>query len=395
MTAPASTRRLVSLVFPIYNEEGNIPLLFSTITGILAERPDLDFELIFINDGSRDRSLELLGELAEKDDRVKVIDFSRNFGHQIAVTAGLDQARGNAVIVMDSDLQDPPRVCLELIQKWEEGWDVAYAQRRTRKDTLFKRATANLFYRTLELLADIDIPRNTGDFRIMDRAVVDQMVAMREHKRFLRGMVSYVGFKQIAVPFDRDERHAGETGYPFRKMVSFATDGILSFSVAPLVLISRVGYAFSALAFVGIVYALLSRILLPNVVVQGWTFVVISILGVGGVQLIMLGVLGSYIGRIYTEAQGRPLYIVRSIIGGKPTQNMADRAGLDVASVGRTELQPVGHPELDEPGSPRAGVGRPAKAGSPQPGLDRPAKVGSAQPNLERPAKVGSAGRTE
>ncbi len=347
MTTQASARRLISLVFPIYNEEGNIPLLYTTMSGILAERPDLDFELIFVNDGSRDRSLELLAELADKDERVKVIDFSRNFGHQIAVTAGLDQARGNAVIVMDSDMQDPPRVCLELIQKWEEGWDVAYAQRRTRKDTLFKRVTANVFYRTLALLADIDIPRNTGDFRIMDRAVVDQMVAMREHKRFLRGMVSYVGFKQTAVPFDRDERHAGETGYPLKKMLSFATDGILSFSVVPLMLISRVGFFFSALAFIGIIYALLSRILLPDVVVEGWTFVVISILGVGGIQLIMLGVLGSYIGRIYTEAQGRPLYIVRSVMGGRPTQNVAERSGLDVDSSGRSELDPVGHPELE------------------------------------------------
>ena len=252
MAIQPSTRRLVSLVFPIYNEEGNIPLLYTTVTGILAERPDLDFELIFINDGSRDRSLELLGELQQQDPRVTVIDFSRNFGHQIAVTAGLDQARGNAVIVMDSDMQDPPRICLELIARWEEGRDVAYAQRRTRKDKLFKRVTANMFYRTLEVLADIEIPRNTGDFRIMDRAVVDQMVAMREHKRFLRGMVSFVGFKQVAVPFDRDERHAGETGYPLRKMISFATDGILSFSVAPLVLISRIGYGLAALAFPGV-----------------------------------------------------------------------------------------------------------------------------------------------
>lgn len=308
-----TNKKLVSFIFPIYNEEGNIELLYKTIAKLLKENPLYNYELIFINDGSRDTSLELLKTLHKKDARVKVIDFSRNFGHQIAVTAGIDYAKGDAVIIMDSDLQDPPRVSFELLKKWEEGYQVAYAQRRTRKDTFFKKLTADLFYRTLEKLADIKIPRNTGDFRLIDRKVVDELKKFKEHNRFLRGMVSYIGFRQIAVPFDRDERHAGETGYPFRKMIKFAADGIFSFSTTPLKLIRNVGFFIAILAFAGIVYALLMKIFVPSVTIEGWTFIVISILLVGGIQLIMLGVLGSYIGRIYTEAQDRPLYMISSV----------------------------------------------------------------------------------
>lgn len=314
-------KRLVSLVFPVFNEEGNLSLLDQRMREVIAHRPDLDFEFIFVNDGSRDRSIDLLTSLAEQHDDVTVVDFSRNFGHQLAVTAGLDHANGNAAIVMDADLQDPPEVCLQLIEKWEEGFDVAYAQRRSRKDTIFKRATASLYYRLLHHLATVDIPRNTGDFRLIDRAVIDQLKLMREHNRFIRGMVSYVGFKQIAVPFDRDERHAGSTGYPLGKMIKFALDGILGFSTAPIQLVSRVGYLFSLASILGIIYALVLRIWFPQITIPGWTFIVISLLLIGGLQFIFLGVLGSYIGRIYTEAQNRPLYIVRNILTnrrGKP-----------------------------------------------------------------------------
>lgn len=275
------------------------------------------YEVLFINDGSKDNSLELLKNLAKRDDRITVIDFARNFGHQIAVTAGLDYAKGDAVIIMDSDMQDPPKVSFELIAKWEEGYDVVYAQRRSRKDTFFKKLTADLFYRTLQKLADIDIPRNTGDFRLLDRKVVDEMKRFKEHNRFLRGMVSYIGFNQVAVQFDRDERHAGETGYPLKKMLKFAADGIFSFSSAPLKLISRTGYITALIAFLGILYALFMRIFFPAVTIEGWTFIVISILFIGGVQMIMLGVLGSYIGRIYTEAQNRPLYTISSIVSNE------------------------------------------------------------------------------
>jgi glycosyltransferase involved in cell wall biosynthesis len=305
------TRKLVSYVFPVYNEAGNVDMLFETLTGVVELRVDLDFEFVFVNDGSRDNSLELLTALHERDARVVVVNLSRNFGHQIAVTAGLDASSGEAIIIMDSDLQDPPAVSLELIEKWEEGWDVVYAQRASRKDTLFKRATASAYYRLLRRLADIDIPPNTGDFRLIDRKVVDGLARMGEHNRFLRGMVSFVGYRQIPVQFRRDERHAGVTGYPLSRMIKFASDGILSFSSAPLRLISSTGYLFSALSFVGIVYALVMKIFAPAVTIDGWTFMVISVLLMGGIQMIMLGVLGSYIGRVYTESQGRPLYFVQ------------------------------------------------------------------------------------
>lgn len=306
-------KKVVSYIFPIYNEEGTIPLLYKTISELITSHSKYNYQLIFVNDGSRDTSLLLLNTIQEKDPRVVVIDLARNFGHQIAVTAGIDQASGDAIIIMDSDMQDPPKVSLELLQKWEEGYDVVYAQRRSRKDTLFKRITADIFYRSLQKLADIDIPRNTGDFRLIDRRVADALRQMPEHNRFLRGMVSWVGFRQIAVPFDRDERHAGETGYPLKKMIKFAADGIFSFSDAPLRLISKTGYTIAGLAFLGILYALYMKLFLPHITLEGWTFMVISVLLIGGIQLIMLGVLGGYIGRIYTESQNRPLYTINKI----------------------------------------------------------------------------------
>jgi polyisoprenyl-phosphate glycosyltransferase len=307
------SKKFISYIFPIYNEEDNIDLLYSTMSALLAKNNKYKYELIFINDGSKDSSLSKLIALSKNDPRVSVIDFSRNFGHQIAVTAGLDQAIGDAVIIMDSDMQDPPTVSFELVEKWEEGYDVVYAQRKSRKDTFFKKLTASMFYKTLQRLADIDIPRNTGDFRLMDRRVVEEMKRFKEHNRFLRGMVSFVGFRQTAVQFDRDERHAGVTGYPLKKMLKFAADGIFSFSTYPLKFISNFGFFVAGLAFLGIVYAVMMKILAPEVTIEGWTFIVISILFIGGVQMIMLGVLGSYIGRIYTESQDRPLYIVRNV----------------------------------------------------------------------------------
>lgn len=207
--------------------------------------------------------------------------------------------------------------CFELIKKWEEGYEVVYAQRRTRKDTFFKKLTAKWFYIVLEKLADIKIPRNTGDFRLVDRKVVEELKKFKEHNRFLRGMVSYVGFKQAAVLFDRDERYAGETGYPLKKMLKFAADGIFSFSLAPLKLITNVGFGIALLSLIGIVYAIVMKIFFPSVTVAGWTFIVISILFIGSIQLIMLGVLGSYIGRIYTESQDRPLYFIANIYSSR------------------------------------------------------------------------------
>jgi len=304
----------ISFVLPIYNEEGNIALLHKTlIKTIKAIDKQYVFQFVYINDGSRDNSLVVLKELAEKDRRIKIINFARNFGHQLAVTAGLDYAEGDAVIIMDTDLQDPPSVCLDLIGEWEKGYDVIYAQRRTRKDSAFKKLTANIYYRLLKRLADIDIPRNTGDFRLLDRRVVNALNKFREHDRFLRGLVSYVGFKQKGVLFDRDSRHSGKTNYPFKKMMKLASDGLIGFSDIPIRIISRTGYLISFISFAGIVYALVEKIFFPQNVVSGWTFIIIAVLFIGGIQLILLGVIGNYIGRIYTETQNRPLYIIESI----------------------------------------------------------------------------------
>jgi dolichol-phosphate mannosyltransferase len=307
-------KKKISYIFPIYNETDNIDLLYKSIHKLLLTRKkDYNFEIIFVNDGSKDDSLEKLMAIQQKDSRVSVINFARNFGHQLAVTAGLDYATGDAVIIMDSDMQDPPKVSLELIDKWEEGYDVVYAQRRTRQDSMFKKLTAYIFYWLLRRVAEIDIPPNTGDFRLVSRRVVDVIGQFREHNRFLRGMISYSGFRQVAVPFDRDKRHAGKSHYPIKNMLKLAGDGIFGFSWSPLKLISRVGYIMSGVSFVGIIYVIALKLFDPSAAVHGWTFASAAVLLIGGIQLMTLGVLGNYIGRIYTEAQNRPLYIVESI----------------------------------------------------------------------------------
>ncbi|GAB3284277.1 glycosyltransferase family 2 protein [Sinomonas notoginsengisoli] len=325
---------LVSFVLPVHNEAGNIQTLHMRLEQI-TEAADFRAEFVYVNDGSGDTSLEILRQISSADRRVTVLDFSRNFGHQIAVTAGLDIARGDAVVIMDTDLQDPPEVVLQLVSAWREGADVAYAQRRTRKDSLFKRMTAAAFYRLLSRLSDIDIPQNTGDFRLMDRRVVDEVKKYREVDRYLRGMVSHVGFTQVAVPFDRDERLSGQSGYPLRKMLKLAADGILGFSTFPLIIISRVGFLASGLAVLGALYALAMKLFAPENVVEGWTFIVISVLFVGGLQISMLGILGEYIGRIYREVQDRPLYTVRSVI----------RGGVDTFRRGPSQIQDLGRVE--------------------------------------------------
>jgi glycosyltransferase involved in cell wall biosynthesis len=315
-------KKLISYVFPIYNETDNIDFLYETICHLLLTRKKVyNFEIIFVNDGSKDDSLRKLLAIQKKDKCVSVINFARNFGHQIAVTAGLDYAHGDAVIIMDSDLQDPPEVSLQLINKWEEGYDVVYAQRRTRKDTYFKKQTAAWFYWLLNRVADIDIPPNTGDFRLISRRVVDALAEFREHNRFLRGLISYVGFRQIAVPFDRDERRAGTSSYPIKNMLKLAGDGIFGFSWSPILMISRLGYAISTLSFLGIMYVIALKLFDPSQAVPGWTFTAAAVLFIGGIQLVMLGVLGNYVGRIYAEAQNRPLYIVESTRGPRKSNS--------------------------------------------------------------------------
>lgn len=322
--------RQIAFVFPIYNESGNIVLLHRTVSEVVSGL-DYEIQMVFVNDGSTDDSLALLRDLQSRDPRVLVLDLARNFGHQIAVTAGIDEAEGDAVIIMDSDLQDPPAVALELIAKWEEGWDVVYAQRRTRKDTLFKRFTASLFYTLLDRMADVRIPPDTGDFRLLDRRVADEIKKFREHDRFIRGMVSFVGFRQTAVQFDRDGRHEGESGYPLATMVKLAGDGIFGFSTYPLRVISRLGFLASALSVVGILYVLGVKLFRPDVAVAGWAFIVISILLMGGLQLIMLGVLGQYVGRIYRQVQARPLYAIRDSYGrGDAVDGDSPGRGVDV-----------------------------------------------------------------
>lgn len=330
---PTTHPRRVAFIFPIFNEEENVDLLHSTVDEVTAPLAgQYDFSFIYIDDGSRDSSLEKLTELSHADARVTVIELSRNFGHQMAVTAGLDLVDADATIIMDSDLQDPPRVALELIEKWEQGYDVVYAQRRSRKDSAFKKFTAGAFYWFLRKMAAVDIPKNTGDFRLIDRKVVDELRKYRERDRFLRGLVSYIGFKQTAVLFDRDQRHAGVTGYPLRKMMRFAADGLLGFSVAPLRMITRLGYLISFLSFVGILYVGGVKLFAPETAVPGWAFLGVAMFFLGGIQIIMLGVLGSYIGRTYSQVQNRPLYGIASVRTGLPTPRHDD---VDAGSAAR------------------------------------------------------------
>ena len=313
---PGGSRR-VAYVLPVYDEVGGIDQFHAELVACTDRRPDLGFEFIYVDDGSRDESLQRLLDLRKRDGRVTVISLSRNFGHQMAVTAGLDAASdADAVVVMDVDLQDPPRVSLELIAAWENGADVVYAQRRTRRDGRFKRATAFGFYWLLERLASSEIPRNVGDFRLMDRRVVDEVVKFREQNRFLRGIVASVGFRQEAVLFDRDPRFAGSSGYPLRKMIKFAADGILGFSTIPLRMITRLGMLISVLSVLVACYAFAVKVFTPENAVPGWAFLGVGMFLLGGIQLVMMGIIGSYLGRVYVEVQQRPLYSVALVARG-------------------------------------------------------------------------------
>ncbi|WP_243790881.1 glycosyltransferase family 2 protein [Saccharopolyspora gloriosae] len=312
-TEEAATGSLISYVLPVFNEQDGIRRFHRELTAAINTRPDFEYEFVYVNDGSADDSLAMLRKLAEADPRVRVLDFARNFGHQIAITAGLDHAEGDAVIVMDTDLQDPPSVSVEMIDAWANGAEIVSARRRTRRDTRFKRLTAHAYYRLLHNLAEVDIPVDTGDFRLLDRRAAEELRGFRERSRFIRGMVASMGFQQAEVLFDREERAAGETKYPLRKMVRLAADGVTGFSTAPLKLITRIGFLSLALAALGILYAVAMRVFLPQVTVSGWTMLMVVMLFLGGVQMLSLGVIGSYVGRIYDEVRQRPLYIVRKV----------------------------------------------------------------------------------
>jgi dolichol-phosphate mannosyltransferase len=271
------------------------------------------FELVLVNDGSRDGSYRVMRELHMRDPRVRVVDFSRNFGHQVAISAGLDHARGAAVIILDSDLQDPPEVIPELVARWRKGAEVVYAQRRRRPgETRFKLLTAAAFYRLIACVTAMNIPRDTGDFRLLDRRVVDTLVTMREHHRFMRGLSVWVGFRQEAVSYDRQERFAGTTKYPLARMVRFALDAITGFSYVPLQLASTLGFLLAGLSLLGIVIA--AGLRLAGVAIQGQATTLVVVLLLGGIQLIFLGIIGEYLGRIYDEVRARPLYVVRKIL---------------------------------------------------------------------------------
>jgi dolichol-phosphate mannosyltransferase len=313
-------RALISLVVPVFNEAECIAQFHARAAAALEALPDCDHELIYVDDGSRDRSCLILRDLARGNPRVRIVKFSRNFGHQIAITAGLDHAKGDAVVFIDADLQDPPELIEKLVEKWREGFDVVYARRSARRgESAFKLATAALFYRTLRAIANIDIPLDVGDFRLISARVADQLRQMREKDRFIRGLVSWIGFRQSFVAYERDKRHAGETKYPLAKMLKFALDGITSFSSAPLRVATWMGYLSSALAFLYLASVFVQVAL--GITVEGWATLIVAVLFLGGVQLICLGILGEYIGRVFNEVKPRPVYIVEEVIVGEARAN--------------------------------------------------------------------------
>lgn len=303
-------KKIVSIVIPVYNEQENIPHVYTQVSGIMAAvHETYDYEIIFVNDGSSDISWFLLAQLAHADNQVRAINFSRNFGHQAALTAGYDAAQGDAVITMDADLQDPPALILEMIQAWEAGADIVYARRINRRDPWIKRVTANLFYKMLDKVADVKIPRNVGDFRLVDKKIVLQLRQFRERSRYLRGMVAWTGFRQAYVDFNRPERIAGQTGYTWKKMMKLAIDGLTSFSMFPL----------KVAAYAGVIVILSGSAMFAYITVDALFFkayyplfkwLVTGIYIFMGVQFLLLWLLGEYIGRIYDQQKGRPLYIV-------------------------------------------------------------------------------------
>lgn len=309
-----------SVVVPVFNEEEVLQETYRRLTGVMEEL-GAPYEIVFVDDGSKDQSPGILDELARCDPRVRVIHFSRNFGHQAAITAGMDYARGEAVIVIDADLQDPPEVIPEMVAKWQEGYEVVYGRRVKREgETFFKRFTASFFYRFLRFMTDIDIPLDTGDFRLLDRKVVEVMKLLREKNRFIRGLVAWAGFRQIALPYVRHRRFAGTTKYPLRKMLKLAWDGITAFSNKPLKVAAYLGLALSLFSFLYLVVIVVTK-LLGKSTVPGWASLAVMNLFFSGVILIILGIMGEYLGRIYDEAKNRPLYIVDRVV------EREDRAG--------------------------------------------------------------------
>lgn len=300
----------LSIIIPIYNEEENIQLLYDRLTSVMLQMK-VSYEFIFTNDGSKDRSIELIKALSERHPEVKYINFARNFGHQVAVTAGLDRAKGDAIVIIDADLQDPPELIAKMYDKMKDGYEVVYARRRKRDgESALKKWTAKYFYRILSNITSVDIPVDTGDFRIMDKRIVEELKKMPEQHKFLRGQISWIGFNQTFIEYDRDERHAGETGYTYKKMIRFALDGITGFSDVPLKFVTYFGMIVTAFSFLVLVYVLISRFVTSDYV-QGWASLMLSILFIGGIQMIAIGIIGEYLSRMNANIRQRPLYIIR------------------------------------------------------------------------------------
>lgn len=301
----------ISVVIPMYYEEEVAQECYNRTSKVLQNLNKYEYEIIFVNDGSKDKTLEILESIAKQDNRVKVISLSRNFGHQAAVTCGLKYTTGDAVVIMDADMQDPPEVIDEMIKLWEDGNEVIYAKRKTRKgETAFKLFTAKMFYKVLNGLSNVDIPKDTGDFRLADRKVIDVINSLPEHNKFLRGLFSWVGFKQTPLEYERNERFAGKTKYPLKKMLKLASDGITSFSTKPLKLLGILGTISVFISIAIFIYALISYIFNLNQLAAGWTSLMVTITFLGGMQLLSIWLIAEYIGKIYDESKGRPEYII-------------------------------------------------------------------------------------
>ena len=308
----------ISVVIPMYYEEEVANECYNRTKKVLNGLENYDHEIVFVNDGSKDKTLPILKEIATKDEKAKVISFSRNFGHQAAVTAGLKFVTGDCILIIDSDMQDPPELLVDMLKLWEDGNEVIYAKRKTRKgESKFKLMTAKMFYKILNNLSDVEIPKDTGDFRLVDRKVVDVINSMPEHNKFLRGLFSWVGFKQKPIEYERQERFAGKTKYPLKKMLKLASDGIISFSTKPLKIIGGIGIVSIFISFILLIYAILSYIFKWNNLASGWTSLMVAITFFAGVQLVSIWMISEYIARIYDDTKQRPEYIINEKINIK------------------------------------------------------------------------------
>lgn len=317
MPDASGQRKTLSVVVPFLNERENLPVLYERVRSVMAGQPE-GLELLLVDDGSTDGSAGWVREKAKEDPRVRLLQLSRNFGHQIAITAGLDHARGDAVVIIDADLQDPPEVIADLLAKWREGYDVVYAVRKRREgETWMKKFLAASFYRVFHAMAKVDVPMDAGDFRLVDRKVVDALKEVRELHRFMRGLTCWVGFKQCALYYERAARHSGETKYPVWKSLRLAIDAITSFSASPLRWVVGIGLLFCLIGFLWLVSAIVARFTNPDQVAQGWTSLLAAIFMMGGVQLVCIGMLGQYVSRVFEETKRRPLYFVREVTGAQ------------------------------------------------------------------------------